>query len=189
MLVVLYLGVVGFYYRFRLLPPAPTAFAAGPDGEITFLYKSFNSQTPYTRLPAMQAIQYVNATLPEDAVIGAGTIVTPEDLKKAVEAGSTFLVSPGTTPELIEAAKASGKICAVNYCYSAYPMVRQARAMVRAGEIGKVRLVVTNFSHGHHGDYWHQGHRGDRYRFWARVQQHHQAQHYRHLQEPFHVRP
>ena len=24
--------------------------------------------------------------------------------------------------------------------------------MVRAGEIGKVRLVVTNFSHGHHGD-------------------------------------
>ncbi|MEC7964162.1 MAG: Gfo/Idh/MocA family oxidoreductase, partial [Pseudomonadota bacterium] len=40
----------------------------------------------------------------------------------------------------------------VNYCYSAYPMVRQARAMVRAGEIGKVRLVVTNFAHGHHGD-------------------------------------
>ncbi len=31
-------------------------------------------------------------------------------------------------------------------------MVRQARAMVRAGEIGKIRLVVTNFSHGHHGD-------------------------------------
>ncbi|MCS5601205.1 MAG: Gfo/Idh/MocA family oxidoreductase, partial [Paracoccus sp.] len=43
-------------------------------------------------------------------------------------------------------------ICAVNYCYSAYPMIRQARAMVRAGEIGKVRLVITNFSHGHHGD-------------------------------------
>ena len=31
-------------------------------------------------------------------------------------------------------------------------MVRQCAAMVRAGEIGKVRLVVTNFSHGHHGD-------------------------------------
>jgi predicted dehydrogenase len=40
----------------------------------------------------------------------------------------------------------------VNYCYSAYPMIRQARAMVRAGELGNIRLVVTNFSHGHHGD-------------------------------------
>jgi hypothetical protein len=40
----------------------------------------------------------------------------------------------------------------VNYCYSAYPMVREMRQMVRTGQIGKVRLVVTNFSHGHHGD-------------------------------------
>ena len=54
--------------------------------------------------------------------------------------------------EIVRVAKAAGKICAVNYCYSAYPMVRQARAMVRSGEIGKVRVVVTNFSHGHHGD-------------------------------------
>ena len=49
-------------------------------------------------------------------------------------------------------AKASGKICAVNYCYSAYPMVREMREMVRTGQIGNVRLVVANFSHGHHGD-------------------------------------
>ncbi|MCG6903820.1 MAG: Gfo/Idh/MocA family oxidoreductase, partial [Rhodobacter sp.] len=54
--------------------------------------------------------------------------------------------------EIVRIAEASGRICAVNYCYSAYPMVRQARAMVRSGEIGKVRLVVTNFSHGHHGN-------------------------------------
>lgn len=54
--------------------------------------------------------------------------------------------------EIVRIAEKSGKICAVNYCYSAYPMVRQARAMVRNGEIGKIRLVVTNFSHGHHGD-------------------------------------
>ncbi|WP_347332510.1 bifunctional 4-hydroxy-2-oxoglutarate aldolase/2-dehydro-3-deoxy-phosphogluconate aldolase [Marinimicrobium locisalis] len=56
---------------------------------------------------ALDAIRAMVDALPDDAVIGAGTIVTPDDLKKAVEAGSTFLVSPGTTPELIEAAKAS----------------------------------------------------------------------------------
>lgn len=54
--------------------------------------------------------------------------------------------------EITRIAAETGKICAVNYCYSAYPMVRQARAMVAAGELGQVRLVVTNFSHGHHGD-------------------------------------
>jgi 2-dehydro-3-deoxyphosphogluconate aldolase/(4S)-4-hydroxy-2-oxoglutarate aldolase len=43
--------------------------------------------------------------LPADAVIGAGTIITPKDLEAAIKAGSTFLVSPGTTPALIEAAK------------------------------------------------------------------------------------
>jgi predicted dehydrogenase len=54
--------------------------------------------------------------------------------------------------DIVRTAERTGKICAVNYCYSAYPMVRQARAMVRAGDIGRVRLVVTAFSHGHHGD-------------------------------------
>ncbi len=54
--------------------------------------------------------------------------------------------------EIVRIAEKTGRICAVNYCYSAYPMVRQARAMVAAGEIGKVRLVVASFSHGHHGD-------------------------------------
>jgi len=55
---------------------------------------------------ALDAISAMVADLPDDAVIGAGTIITPADLEKAVKAGSTFLVSPGTTPALIEAAKA-----------------------------------------------------------------------------------
>ena len=91
------------------------------------------------------------------------TIATPnathfEIAKAFLEAGFNVLCEKPMTmtveegEEIVRVAEATGKICAVNYCYSAYPMVRQARAMVRAGEIGKVRLVVTNFSHGHHGD-------------------------------------
>lgn len=56
---------------------------------------------------ALDAITAMVEALPADAVIGAGTIITPADLEKAVKAGSTFLVSPGTTPALIEAAKFS----------------------------------------------------------------------------------
>lgn len=91
------------------------------------------------------------------------TVATPnathfEITKSFLEAGFNVLCEKPMTmtveegEEIVKVAEKSGKICAVNYCYSAYPMVRQARAMVRAGEIGKIRLVVTNFSHGHHGD-------------------------------------
>lgn len=91
------------------------------------------------------------------------TVATPnsthfEITKAFLEAGFNVLCEKPMTmnvdegEEIVRVAEAAGKICAVNYCYSAYPMVRQARAMVRAGEIGKVRVVVTNFSHGHHGD-------------------------------------
>ena len=91
------------------------------------------------------------------------TVATPnathfEITKAFLQAGFNVLCEKPMTmtveegEEIVRIAEASGKTCAVNYCYSAYPMIRQARAMVRAGEIGKVRLVVTNFSHGHHGD-------------------------------------
>jgi predicted dehydrogenase len=91
------------------------------------------------------------------------TVATPnsthfEITKAFLEAGFNVLCEKPMTmnveegEEIVRIAQRTGKVCAVNYCYSAYPMVRQARAMVKAGEVGKVRLIVTNFSHGHHGD-------------------------------------
>ncbi|MDO3382169.1 bifunctional 4-hydroxy-2-oxoglutarate aldolase/2-dehydro-3-deoxy-phosphogluconate aldolase [Gilvimarinus algae] len=54
---------------------------------------------------ALDAIKAMVEALPEDAVIGSGTVITPKDLENSVAAGAKFMVSPGTTPELIEAAK------------------------------------------------------------------------------------
>ena len=89
------------------------------------------------------------------------TVATPnsthfEITKAFLEAGFHVLCEKPMTmtveegEEIVRLAEASGKICAVNYCYSAYPMVRQMKAMVAAGEIGRVRSIVANFSHGHH---------------------------------------
>ncbi|NNK77116.1 MAG: Gfo/Idh/MocA family oxidoreductase [Litoreibacter sp.] len=91
------------------------------------------------------------------------TVATPnsthfEITKAFLEAGFNVLCEKPMTmsveegEEIVRVARASGKICAVNYCYSAYPMVREMRQMVASGQIGRVRLIVTNFSHGHHGD-------------------------------------
>ena len=54
--------------------------------------------------------------------------------------------------EIVKTSLATGKICAVNYGYSGYSLVRHMKAMVARGDIGKVRLVNAEFSHGHHAD-------------------------------------
>ena len=41
-------------------------------------------------------------------VVGAGTLLTPEDVRQAKAAGARFGVSPGFTPELLDAAEAEG---------------------------------------------------------------------------------
>ena len=54
--------------------------------------------------------------------------------------------------EIVRTARDQGRICAVNYCYSGYPLVRQARAMVARGDLGRIRVVVAEFAHGHHAN-------------------------------------
>ena len=55
---------------------------------------------------ALEAIRAV-ANEVEGAVAGAGTILNAAQFEAAVEAGSQFIVSPGTTQELIDAAAGS----------------------------------------------------------------------------------
>ncbi|HEY8360703.1 MAG TPA: Gfo/Idh/MocA family oxidoreductase, partial [Ramlibacter sp.] len=49
---------------------------------------------------------------------------------------------------LVEAVRARGTVFGVTYNYSGYPMVRQAREMVRAGELGAIRKVVVEYNQG-----------------------------------------
>ena len=44
----------------------------------------------------------------EGAVVGAGTVLNPDDVKSSVDAGARFLVSPGFTDRLANAAIGSG---------------------------------------------------------------------------------
>jgi predicted dehydrogenase len=54
--------------------------------------------------------------------------------------------------EIVRTARSNGRICAVNYGYSGYALVRHARAMVARGDLGKIRVVVAEFAHGHHAN-------------------------------------
>jgi predicted dehydrogenase len=91
------------------------------------------------------------------------TVATPnsthyEITKAFLEAGIHVLCEKPMTVTVEEAediaatAKRTGAICAVNYGYTGYALVRQMRAMVARGDLGKVRLIVVEFAHGFHAD-------------------------------------
>jgi len=56
---------------------------------------------------ALDAVRAIAAEVPE-AVVGTGTVVTPEQVTASVAAGARFLVSPGWTDVLLDAMRASG---------------------------------------------------------------------------------
>lgn len=52
---------------------------------------------------AIEAIRMISEEVP-DAVVGAGTVATEDDLKAVAQAGGVFAISPGLTPTLLSAA-------------------------------------------------------------------------------------
>ncbi|MCR9195372.1 MAG: Gfo/Idh/MocA family oxidoreductase [Hyphomonas sp.] len=89
------------------------------------------------------------------------TVATPnnshfEITRAFLEAGFHVLCEKPLTMTVEEAetlasiSSATQRLCAVNYGYSGYPLVREMKALIEQGKIGAVRLVVCNFAHGHH---------------------------------------
>src|SRR5689334_11372531 len=65
-----------------------------------------------TNRDSIDVIQTLKAEIPEfawgEAVIGAGTVVTVEDLRAVLDAGAQFVVSPMLNPDLIKGCKEAG---------------------------------------------------------------------------------
>ena len=91
------------------------------------------------------------------------TIATPnathfEITRAFLEAGFHVLCEKPMTmtveegEEIVALSRATGRICAVNYGYSGFSLVRHMRAMVARGDLGRIRLVNAEFAHGHHAD-------------------------------------
>src|SRR5438874_11277075 len=74
--------------------------------------------------------------------------------KAAAEAGFNVVCDKPLTfdlkqaEDLAEVVKRTGVVFAVTHNYTGYPLVRQARAMVRAGELGEVQAVRAFYIQG-----------------------------------------
>ena len=61
-----------------------------------------NSPEPY------ESIRILRSTLPADCLIGAGTVLTPEQVEQVKAAGGQVIVMPHSDPKVLRAAKAAG---------------------------------------------------------------------------------
>lgn len=77
---------------------AETLVAAG----ITTIEVPLNSPEPFV------SIREMADRVGQVAVVGAGTVLTPEDVARVAEAGGTLVVSPDTNPDVIRATRAAG---------------------------------------------------------------------------------
>jgi predicted dehydrogenase len=88
--------------------------------------------------------------------IEAVSIVTPNHMhfpaaKAFLEAGIHVICDkPLTTSvkdaeELVALTRKSGRLFILTHNYTGYPMIRQARAMVKAGELGDIRVVQAEY--------------------------------------------
>lgn len=86
-------------------------------------------------------------------------IVTPNDThfaiaRDAMEAGFDVMCDKPATATLEEAlmleqvVRGTGRLYALTYTYTGYPMLREARAMIRNGALGKIRKVAVEYYQG-----------------------------------------
>ena len=97
--------------------------------------------------------------LPEGERMDFVTIVTPNYMhfapaKMALENGFHVVCDKPITLNLAEARELkrivdeTGLIFCLTHNYTGYPMVKEARAMVRAGKLGKIRKVIVEYPQG-----------------------------------------
>ncbi len=109
--------------------------------------------------PSWRAMVEGESRLPADRRIQGVSIVTPNDThfeiaRAFADAGFNVILdkpmvhSTEQARELARVVRSRGVVFCVTYNYTGYPMVRQAREMVRAGELGTIRKVIVEYNQG-----------------------------------------
>ena len=146
--------------------------AAWMDGKIELVAGAFSSNAEKSRLsgsdllldparvyPSFETMAAEEAKLPAGERIDFVSIVTPNHVhfpaaKAFLEAGFNVVCDKPMTFSLEEAirlrdlVKRTGKVFVLTHNYTGYPMVKEAREMVRRGDLGKILKVVAEYPQG-----------------------------------------
>jgi 2-dehydro-3-deoxyphosphogalactonate aldolase len=72
-------------------------------------------EVPLNSPDPLESIARLAARFGDDALIGAGTVLTPGDVARVADAGGRLIVSPGTDPAVIAATTAAGLVSAPGF--------------------------------------------------------------------------
>lgn len=146
--------------------------AANLDGQIELVCGAFSSDpakssqtgselflNPDRVYPDFATMIQKEKNLPSEVRMDFVSIVTPNHVhfapaKMALEHGFHVVCDKPMTHnleeayELREVVRKSGLVFALTHTYSGYPMVKQAKAMLENGELGKIRKVVVEYPQG-----------------------------------------
>ena len=78
------------------------------EGGIGLMEVTYNQKAPDTWKNTAAAIEAVEKEFGDRMLVGAGTVITPEQVSMTYNAGGHYLVTPATQPEIIRMGKALG---------------------------------------------------------------------------------
>jgi len=146
--------------------------AAAIDGEIELVCGAFSSNAERSQrsgaslyLPAdrvyadYQDMMRAEAALPANKRMQFVAIVTPNYMhfpiaEAALRAGFHVMSDKPATFDLAEAlhlrdiVEQSGRLYGLTHTYTGYPLVKEGRARIAAGELGKIRKVIVEYPQG-----------------------------------------
>jgi len=146
--------------------------AAALDGHIDLVCGAFSSDSERSRLSgkdfylpedrvydSYSEMILTEKSLPAEIRMDFVSIVTPNHMhfgpaKMALENGfhvvcdKPLCLSNKEAEELVALVQQTGLIFALTHNYTGYPMVKQAKAMIRKGELGAIRKVVVEYPQG-----------------------------------------
>ena len=80
------------------------------EGGINMVEITFNQKSTDHFEATTKAIRAISEELSEQVMVGAGTVLTKEQVDLAKEAGALFIITPSTNPEVIRYAKEQGMV-------------------------------------------------------------------------------
>ncbi len=97
-------------------------------------------------LPADKRIDFITIVTPNFAHYAPAAMALDHGFNVVVEKPMTFTLQEAR--DLKEKLEESGKILCLTHTYSGFPMVKQAREMVKNGELGKIRKIMVEYNQG-----------------------------------------
>ncbi len=99
-----------------------------------------------SKLPADKRIDFITIVTPNFAHYAPAMMALDNGFNVVIEKPMTFTLDEAK--ELKKKVEETGLLLCLTHTYSGYPMVKQARAMVQEGKLGKLRKIIVEYPQG-----------------------------------------